>query len=53
MDNMVILQHIGEKELKKDGRRVSGFFISLKAAFDKVKRKIHGKYVKSLRRKEK
>jgi len=38
MDNVYILQHVIKRELGKKGGRIFGFFIDLKAAFDKVDR---------------
>jgi len=40
MDNMRILQQVINKEISKKKRKMYGFFIDLKAAFDKVDRKI-------------
>lgn len=38
MDNIYILQHVVERELEKKRGKVFGFFIDLKAAFDRVDR---------------
>jgi len=40
MDNLYILQHAIKKELRKKGRKIYGIFMDLKAAFDKVGRKM-------------
>jgi len=40
MDNMRILQQVINKEISKKRGKMYGFFIDLKAAFDKVDRKI-------------
>jgi len=40
MDNVIILQYIINKEISRKRERIYGFFSDLKAAFDKVDRKI-------------
>jgi len=40
VDNVYILQHAIKKELRKKGEKIYGFFMDLKAAFDKVDRKM-------------
>ncbi|KMQ91375.1 flagellar attachment zone protein 1-like protein [Lasius niger] len=39
MDNIYILPHVIRKEVRKKGRKMYGFFMDLKAAFDRVDRK--------------
>ncbi|XP_017879159.1 trichohyalin-like, partial [Ceratina calcarata] len=39
VDNVYILQHVVEKELKRKGGKIFAFFIDLKSAFDKVDRR--------------
>ncbi|XP_071581724.1 uncharacterized protein [Temnothorax nylanderi] len=40
MDNVYVLQHVVKRELRKKGGKVYGFFVDLKAAFDRVDRKV-------------
>jgi len=40
MDNVRILQQVINKEISKKRGKMYGFFIDLKAAFDKIDRKI-------------
>lgn len=40
MDNIYVLNHIIQKEIRKKGGKIFGFFMDLKSAFDKVDRKI-------------
>jgi len=46
MDNVMILQQVINKQLSKKRGKVYGFFIDLKAVFDKVNRKILWKAMK-------
>jgi len=39
MDNIFVLQYVIDKELRKKGGKFFGFFMDLKAAFDKVDRR--------------
>jgi len=39
MDNIYILQHVIRREVRKKGGKMYGFFMDLKAAFDRVDRK--------------
>lgn len=39
MDNIYVLNHIIQKEIRKKGGKIFGFFMDLKSAFDKVDRK--------------
>lgn len=40
MDNIYILNHVIQREIRRKGGRIFGFFMDLKSAFDKVDRKI-------------
>lgn len=48
INNIYILQHIIEKELVKEKGKLFTFFVDLKAAFDKVDRKILWEAMKKL-----
>lgn len=39
MDNIYVLNHIIQKEIRKKGGKIFGFFMDFKSAFDKVDRK--------------
>lgn len=40
MNNIYVLQHVIKKELRRRGGKMFGFFMDLKAAFDRVDRKV-------------
>lgn len=40
MDNIYVLNHVIQKEIRKKGEKIFGFFMDFKSAFDKVDRKI-------------
>lgn len=40
MDNIYVLHHIKQKEIRKKGERIFGFFMDLKSVFDRVDRKV-------------